>query len=76
MTTKKVRDNKKSGKGCFKPSEHILYLKLFPPPIHCGQYYQAFSSELLSRFPNKSGWTACYAIYLGYFIGILRNLFG
>ena len=29
-------ENKKFGRGCFMPSEHILYLNFFPPPNHDG----------------------------------------
>ena len=31
-------ENKKFGKDCFKPSEHILYLKFLPLPNH-GRHY-------------------------------------
>ena len=32
-------ENKKLGKGCFKPFEHILYLKFFSSPNHGGRNY-------------------------------------
>ena len=32
-------ENKKFGKGCFNPSEHTLYLKIFPPPNRGRRHY-------------------------------------
>ena len=32
-------ENKTFGKGCFKPSEHILYLIFFLLPNHGGRHY-------------------------------------
>ena len=48
--------NKKIAKGCFKPSEYILYLTFFPPPNHGGRHYWAFPPKLLSQFLNKPDW--------------------
>ena len=34
-----VLENKKFGKGCFKPPEDMLYLKFFLLPNHSGCHY-------------------------------------
>ena len=41
-----LRENKKFEKGCAKPSEHILFLKIFPPPSHGGLHYSAMTFEV------------------------------
>ena len=44
-----VLENKKFGKGCFKPYEHILYLIFFLLPNH-GRQHNYFGQHSLSVF--------------------------
>ena len=55
-----VLENKRFGKGCFKPSEYMLYLNCFPLLNHGGQHYSALTFDFLSRFLNKSGWNVYF----------------
>ena len=49
-------ENKKVGKGCFKPSEHILCLNIFPPPSHgSGIIRHSFSNFCPGFLINQVG---------------------
>ena len=55
-------ENKELGKGCFKPSAHILQLIFFHNPAMVGDIIKHSLSKFLSWFLNKSGCNVCETI--------------